>query len=97
MSSHLYAAGGAIISAIISILCGYRVWQSLARGRAGIDINSVLTFFTGGDSQSPPKSGDLEFSRADFPRVFWVIVIGWGCLCALTAALLAGILSGGIH
>lgn len=97
MSSHLYTIVGALVCAAFALFCGYRVRQSLARGEAMIDFNYLIAMLSGRDPALANASGDLTFSRADFPRVFWAVVVFWGCLCALATLLLIGILRGGIH
>ena len=97
MSSHLYTVVGALVCAALALYSGYRVWQSLSRGEAAIDFNFLWAFFTGGDTNTVNASNTLGFSRVDFPRVFWLVVAFWGCLGALMAMFVVGILRSGIH
>jgi len=97
MSSHLYTIVGSLVCAALAIFSAYRVWRSVTLGEAVVDINYLIAMLSGRDPALTNPPSELTFSREDFPRVFWVIVVFWSGLCALMAVLLIGILRSGVH
>jgi hypothetical protein len=97
MSSHVYTWIGALVCGAFSAFCIYRVWRALMRGESTVDFNYLLAWISGRDPDLAPQGGTIEFSRAEFPLVYWAVVAFWGVLGLLTALITVAILRAGIH
>ena len=87
MSSHIYTIVGVVVCLAGVALSAYRIWQCFARGEAVVDVNYLIAWIQGRDTNLTPSGGTIEFSRQKFPLACYLVVLFWAVLGVVLALL----------